>query len=173
MPDQYHLAFTCWLARLREDIDVDFDPFDRDPAVGEWLYSLFRANGEMTTDHLAPHVMAHRTRLAESAVAVLTRDVQAAGLTPPDIVIDVMDPDDQFALGKISVEGTHIQSVAAQGVLAEAADGVQTYLAYPGWTVWPTCPAHELGLHPSITAGVAEWVCSVGHAVRPISPDLR
>ncbi|WP_217545209.1 hypothetical protein [Streptomyces sp. GbtcB6] len=173
MPDHYDLAFARWLTRLRDDIDVDFDPFDRDPAIGEWLYSLFRDNGEMTTDHLAPHVTARRTFLAESSVAVLIRDIRAAGHPAPDIVIDVMDPDSQFRLGKVAVEGTHIQSVDAQGVLAEAADGVQTYVAYPGWTVWPTCPAHGLGVHPSNTAGVAEWVCSAGHVVRPICPDLR
>jgi hypothetical protein len=172
MPDQYELAFTRWLARLRDDIDVDFDPFHRDPAVGEWLFSLFCAHGEMTTEHLAPHVMARRTLLARSAVAALVRDVRAAGHPPPDVVIDVMDPDTQFALGRISVEGTHIQSVDTEGVLAEAADGVQTYLATPGWTVWPTCPAHGLGVHPRITAGAAQWLCTAGHVIRPIRPGV-
>ena len=173
MPEQYHAAFTRWLARLHEDTDVDFNPFDRDPAVGEWLFSLFRDNGEMPTEHLAAHVMARRTRLAESAVAALARDILAAGHPLPDIVIDAIDPLPEHRLGKISVEGTHIQSVDAQGVLAEAADGVQTYMAYPGWTVWPTCPAHGLGVHPSTTSGEAEWVCSAGHVLRPICRDLR
>jgi hypothetical protein len=172
MPEQYHAAFARWLTRLSEDIDVDFNPFDRDPAVGEWLASLFRDNGAMTTEYLAPHVMARRTRLAESAVAALERDILAAGHPLPDIVIDAMDPSPEFSLGVITVEGTHIQSVDAQGVLAEAADGIQTYLAYPGWTVWPTCLAHGLGVHPSITSGEAEWVCSAGHVLRPICRDL-
>ncbi|WP_330456066.1 hypothetical protein OIB37_03810 [Streptomyces sp. NBC_00820] len=173
MPDQYHHAFTRWLTRLREDIDVDFNPFAPDPGVSGWLLSLFRDNGELTTGHLAPYVMARRTVLAESAVAALTRDIRAAGHPAPDIVIDVMEPDPQFSLGKVSVESTHIQSVDAQGVLAEAADGVQTYLACPGRTVWPTCPDHGLGVHPSAASGVAEWVCSAGHILRPICQDLR
>ncbi|WP_316776650.1 hypothetical protein [Streptomyces sasae] len=173
MPDdQYRHAFTRWLTRLRDDIEVDFNPFHRDPAVGEWLYSLFRDNGEMTTAHLAPHVMARRTLLAESSVAAPIRDIRAAGHRAPDIVIDVMEPGLPYSLGKISVEGTHIFSVDAQGVLAEAVDGVQTYVAYPGWTVWPTCPAHRLGVHPSSTAGLAEWFCSAGHVLRPICRDL-
>ncbi|TJZ94519.1 hypothetical protein [Actinacidiphila oryziradicis] len=77
---------------VSENIDVDFTPFDADPAVGEWLFSLFRDNGEMTTECLAPHVMARRTQLAESAVAALERDILAAGHPLPDIVIDAMDP---------------------------------------------------------------------------------
>ncbi|MFE0510178.1 hypothetical protein [Streptomyces sp. NPDC058964] len=171
MPDQYHLAFARWLVRLHDDVEVDFDPFARDPAVGEWLFSLFCANGETTTDHLAPHVMARRTLLAESAVASLMRDIRAAGHPPSSIVIDVMAPDSQFTLGKVSVEGTHIQSVDAQGVLAGAADGVQTRLADPGRTVWPTCSAHGLGVHPSVNSVRAEWVCSAGHVLRPIRRD--
>lgn len=35
MPERYDAAFTRWLARLRED-GVNFDPFDKDPAVREW-----------------------------------------------------------------------------------------------------------------------------------------
>ncbi|WP_405996061.1 hypothetical protein [Streptomyces sp. NBC_00986] len=152
---------------------MDVTPIDRDPAVGEWLVSLFRDHGEMTTVHLALHVMARGIFLAETAVAALTRDVRAAGHPSPDILVDVMDPDPRFALGKISVEGTHIQSADAQGVFAEAADGVQTYLAYLGWIVWPTHPTHGLGVRPSNTSGEAEWVCSGGHVPRPICRNLR
>jgi hypothetical protein len=127
----------------------------------------------MTTEYLAPHVMERRTRLAEAAVAALQRDILAAGHPRPDIIIDAMDPEPCFEMGIITVEGSQIQSVDAQGALAEAADGVQTYMATPGWIVWPVCPDHGLGVHPCITSGEAEWLCSAGHVLRPICRDLR
>lgn len=42
------------------------------------------------------------------------------------------------------------------------ADEVQTEVAKRFGMVWPVCPEHRLGVHPTLGAGVAEWRCAGG-----------
>ncbi|WP_188197867.1 hypothetical protein [Nonomuraea sp. SYSU D8015] len=50
------------------------------------------------------------------------------------------------------------------------ADLAQEVIAEQDGKIWPTCPAHSLGLHPKHTGGAALWTCKGGggHAVAAI-----
>ncbi|WP_043634671.1 hypothetical protein [Nonomuraea candida] len=50
------------------------------------------------------------------------------------------------------------------------ADLAQEVIAEQDGKIWPTCPAHSLGLHPKHTRGAALWTCKGGggHAVAAI-----
>jgi len=161
--------YQRWLRTLAESDDIDFDPHLPDQEFQAWLFDTFCGNGDLPATFLAPLVLARRLGLTYSAVATLQRDFQADGHPAADVIVAVYEPTDHHPMGRVSVEGQSIQALDQPGILAEAAEGFQCFVADPMRLVWPTCPTHGLGVHPHVVSDTAAWVCSAGHLLRTIA----
>ncbi|MEW9554035.1 hypothetical protein [Nonomuraea sp. NPDC050783] len=113
--------------------------------------------------------------LLEQALKIVERDVRAAGITGTLR----LTTDDQDGSGHARVEfqggyqGNGIPPHAAshpQEALACVADATQEVIMELTWSVWPTCPTHDRGLHAELEHGRAVWRCTPGdpHTVAPI-----
>jgi hypothetical protein len=165
-------AFQEWLSRLAADPELDFEPHDW--AAGEWLREVYRDNGAMTTGWLHRLIFERRRWLAGEMLAALRPDAEAELGSLPELRVSILEePSPVFPTGRVAVEDVAIRAVDPAGAAVEVADGVQTFVAQARQIIWPQCPVHGNGLHPSLHEGEPMWVCSRGpHPQRAISTGL-
>lgn len=120
-----------------------------------------------------------RLEALERALEVVEADVRATGLSGPlGLILNDWDDPVQYAHavfrggGSGSTAGIHptAGSDPAQALVA-VADDLQNSIMHILWgTVWPVCPAHNLGAHACDHQGRAVWWCnsSGGHVIAAI-----
>ena len=120
-----------------------------------------------------------RLEALERALEVVEADVRATGLSGPlGLILNDWDDPVQYAHavfrggGSGSTAGIHptAGSDPAQALVA-VADDLQNSIMHILWgTVWPVCPAHNLGAHACDHEGAAVWWCngSGGHVIAAI-----
>lgn len=112
----------------------------------------------------------------EQALHVVEADVRATGLDGP--VGLILNDRDEYAHavyqggGSGSTTGIHPADASDPVyVLVAVADDLQNSIMHILWgTVWPVCPAHNLGAHAREHEGAAVWWCNGpgGHVIAPI-----
>lgn len=114
----------------------------------------------------------------ESALHVVEADVRATGLDGSVSLIPNNWNPGQYAYAAFQGTGSGntvgIESSAADdpvNALVAVADDLQNSIMHVLWgTVWPVCPAHNLGAHARKHDGAAVWWCnkSGGHILAHI-----
>jgi hypothetical protein len=113
---------------------------------------------------LEPQLLAPLERALEAVQA----DMRATGLDGPVrlVVQEGVVPGHAFAefRGWLSCTSGIAPRVGIEPVeaLVAVADDVQDAAMDALFTVWPVCPAHELGGHPGVRDGAAVWWCNGG-----------
>ncbi|MER6006318.1 hypothetical protein ABT120_47775 [Nonomuraea angiospora] len=114
-------------------------------------------------------------KVLDSAVLAVQCDMEATGVAGR-LGFDTPEWDDLGYLrveykGRYSSLGLR-ENEAHEPVatLVLIADLAQAVIAEQEGKIWPTCPAHALGLHPKQAGGAALWTCKGGggHAVAAI-----
>lgn len=115
----------------------------------------------------------------EQALRVVEADVRATGLDGDvGLILNDWDEPEQTAHavyqggGSGSTVGMYPSEAGDPVyVLVAVADDLQNSIMHMLWgTVWPVCPAHNLGAHAREHEGVAVWWCNGagGHVITPI-----
>lgn len=146
---------------------VERDPATVDPTeMAELARRVLEETGFDPGFDLAPERMAVLRR----ALRIAARDLPVAGdrdgprlvllkeCTPASAGIEL--PDGRFLTGSGGLPATAGDTLA--GALVAIADLVQDDIAQRTRSVWPLCPAHDLGLHAGMDGGSAVWSCAGG-----------
>jgi hypothetical protein len=157
--------FGAWLTGLADDPAIDFDPADPATDYQDWIAGVFRDGGALNAEWLNPRVFERRRNLAQAAVQELR--TAAEGDMGPLRALEVVtrEPSADEPAGAVQVGDETVRALSRAGVTAEAADGVQGFIARERGIAWPSCPVHGRGLHPAVRSGVAVWTCSDGDHV--------
>jgi hypothetical protein len=135
-----------------------------------WFRRLFEVVGAIDPTQAWASFEAARLLDVEWAVGVVLEDVRRTSQRRPSVSIDT---DEGWV--RIVVDGSWAgpSILALPGdcakVLVEAAGYLQDEVMDQGFPVWPTCPTHDRGLHPTLHDGHAVWHCSdTNHVVAEI-----
>jgi hypothetical protein len=111
----------------------------------------------------------------ESALQVVEADVRATGLDGSvDLIHDRAGAVHAVFRGGGSGSTAGLEPSDAYDpvhALVAVADDLQNSVMHMLWgTVWPVCPAHNLGAHAQVHEGAAAWWChySGGHLIAAI-----
>lgn len=114
----------------------------------------------------------------ESALRVIESDVRATGLDGSiSLIPNDADPEPHVhAVFRGGGSGSTVGIESSQvgdpvDALVAVADDLQNSIMHMLWgTVWPVCPAHNLGAHAREHDGAAVWWCnnSGGHVIAAI-----
>jgi hypothetical protein len=115
----------------------------------------------------------------ERVLRVAEADVRATGLDGPvDLILNDWGGPSPYVhavyCGGGSGSTVGVDSEWAKDpvqALVAVADDLQNSIMHIHWgTVWPVCPAHNLGAHAREQAGAAVWWCkhAGGHVIAPI-----
>ncbi|MER7108160.1 hypothetical protein [Streptomyces sp. NPDC000229] len=128
----------------------------------DWIRRVYRENGELPSSRLALMALHRKLDLTcqafEELADVARRDTGHGIPLHPD----ASEPSPDFPGGMVTVAESGIQSFDRNGVYAEVADAIQTYLADRYRVLWPLCPLHGTGLHAVVHEGHAVWWCNTG-----------
>ncbi len=129
-------------------------------------------------DRYEPGFDAEPARLAalEEALETVQADMEAAGLPGPVrlVIADWAPPRAafvEFCGGYGSTSGIAPQAgTSPVSALIAVADDAQDAIMEVLWTVWPVCPAHQLGAHPHEHDASVVWWCNShgGHVIARI-----
>ncbi|MFI5933808.1 hypothetical protein [Actinoplanes sp. NPDC051494] len=157
------------MAGITRDPHLGADLDDVGDDVREWLAAVFRDNGELDARRLDSLVFERRRDLARLTVRALAREAAPEVGALWALEVRTVEPGDDEPAGAVRVGVETILSLDRAGVIAEAAEGVQGYIARERQAIWPACPVHGRGLHPAVRSGAAVWICRDGdHTVAPI-----
>jgi hypothetical protein len=118
------------------------------------------------------------TDALESVLRVVESDVRATGLDGSiSLIPNDADPEAHvYAVFRGGGSGSTVGIESSQAddpveALVAVADDLQNSIMHMLWgTVWPVCPAHNLGAHARNHNGAAVWWCnsSGGHVIAAI-----
>jgi hypothetical protein len=114
----------------------------------------------------------------ESALRIVESDVRATGLDGTvSLIPNDWNPEEYaYAVYQGTGSGSTVGIESSEAddpidALVAVADDLQNSIMHVFWgTVWPVCPAHNLGAHARKHAGAAVWWCndSDGHVIAAI-----
>lgn len=135
----------------------------------EWLHELFVSRGAASGPELLRLAFAVQREVAEGASRRVAADV--AHTTGTVVAIELATWDRTMRItcdGKTRDGDTGFVAIGREEAACEVADTVQDVLQERSWKVWPTCAAHDSGLHPDLINGEAVWLCRRGKHHTPI-----
>ncbi|MEU6892376.1 hypothetical protein ABZ934_11380 [Streptomyces sp. NPDC046557] len=165
---RYEQRFKCWLRKV--DSELAFLPGPEGRSI-DWIRDLYREHGELPASRFALLAFDRKARTTSGALKCVADAAGTATRLDIPTTPEFLPPSADLPMGNVAVAGSAIQSFDRQGVWAEVADAVQTYVADRHVTVWPLCRTHGLGLHAVVRGGEAIWWCNGwGHLDCAISP---
>ena len=107
--------------------------------------------------------------MAERAVQVVLTDLHRTTDRRPIVTVDSYSDGLRLTVGMDYVGPSIDRDLTEPEMVQEVADYLQDQVMRDHVTVWPTCPRHNIGLHPDLVDGVATWCCRYGgHQVATI-----
>ncbi|MFJ6699493.1 hypothetical protein ACIQM4_25950 [Streptomyces sp. NPDC091272] len=166
-----HAHFKNWVRLLDRSLGLDLEAELEKEEVRGFLRSAFESNGAMPPPYFVPLLMERRRALAQHTVDTLAATVrrQTGRQIPVPVPVRVNAPTPYEPTGEVRVGDEPVHGVDAPAIVVEAAEGFQCLLADRDRLIWPLCPDHGSGLHPSRTGPAAVWFCpAADHAVGPV-----
>jgi hypothetical protein len=153
-------TFDEWTASLGGNVS---------PEARSFLQGVFDERGPISRDEAERIGHDHQVALARKAVGLLGHDIAATTeLTAPSF--EYREEDGSI---RLSIWGSYatdpIFGLSQAHVTVEVADFVHEEVIDGLHALWPECHQHRVGLHPSLAADRAVWICHAGaHEVADI-----
>lgn len=163
--------FRDWVRMLDRSLALELEAALEKDDVREFLRSAFESNGAMSAAYFVPLLTERRRALAQHAVdslaAAAHRQTGQQVTVPVPVRVDA--PTAYEPAGRVRVGDEPVHGIDTPEIVVEAAEGFQCLLADRDRVVWPLCPDHGSGLHPSRSGSASVWFCpTADHAVGPV-----
>ncbi|MEU1804285.1 hypothetical protein [Streptomyces sp. NPDC019937] len=166
---RYERDFITWLERIEKDLHISA----QDLKSASWVREVFTTHGELPSARFAHLAFEHRANLTADAVASVTTAARLDTGRDVSLAPYLVPPDEHLPGGSIGVAESDVHACDPVGILVEVADAVQTFVADTYGVVWPVCPDHRSGVHPTRHGSDAVWWCNTGRHMSEFVHSLR
>jgi hypothetical protein len=157
------VAFRRWLNAGDLAIDIDIECLMQNEEALEWYREIFRQYGPIPAARLRKLIEQTRESVLPSALAIFLQEIRRKRGEELSFIIEKAQRNRFDSRNGFYLIGRELYSLTIQDGVAEIGEIIQDELIDRDQEVWPVCPEHTVGLHPSVVDGRAVWWCMPGN----------